>query len=51
MLDLMPCEFCPAWVPRQHDWKYCRCGGIEICDECQQQIDAVTHPCQMSGKG
>ena len=51
LCDLMPCEFCSCWVERQHEWDFYRRGGVEICDECQEQIDAGTHPLQMSGKG
>jgi len=52
LCDLMPCEFCSSnWVPRHYDLTYYRLSGVEICDECQEQIDAGTHPFLMSGKG
>jgi hypothetical protein len=51
LLDLIPCEFCSAWVPRAHDIDYYLADGIEVCEECLRQIDAGRHPLQMSGKG
>ena len=50
LLDMVPCEFCSAWVDRRHEWHYYRYGGIEVCDQCLDQINGGTHPLQKSGK-
>jgi hypothetical protein len=35
LLDLVPCEFCLFWVPRQHETDYYLLGGVEVCVECE----------------
>jgi hypothetical protein len=38
LLDLVPCEFCLSWVPRQHESDYYLIGGIEVCDDCEARF-------------
>lgn len=51
LLKEVPCQYCDAWVPRRDQPGYYEIGGIEVCDQCQEQIDTGRHPLQKSGKG
>ena len=38
LLDEMPCEFCPTWVPRHYETDYYLIGGVEVCPECEAKF-------------
>ncbi len=38
LCDLIPCEFCRAWVPRHHEFDFYLLGGIEVCDRCEERF-------------
>ena len=52
LCDLVPCEFCLSWVPRQHETDYYLLGGIEVCDRCEERFQQSRRsPLPDVGKG
>ena len=41
LCDLMPCEYCEGWTARTHEWDFYKKGGVECCEVCQEQHEAM----------